>query len=57
VPEKYRRRCSKPSIVLSTGSPMKELEKGPKELKGLRCFIVIVKSAYSVMTYCARHLR
>jgi hypothetical protein len=26
--------CSQPSIGLSTGSPMKELKKGPKELKG-----------------------
>jgi hypothetical protein len=33
-PEKYRSGCSEPSIGLSTGSPMKELEKGPKELKG-----------------------
>jgi hypothetical protein len=30
----YRSRCSKPSIGLSTGSTMKELEKVPKELKG-----------------------
>jgi hypothetical protein len=35
VPEKYRGGCSKPTIVLSTRSPKKELEKGPKELKGL----------------------
>jgi hypothetical protein len=34
VPEKYRRRCSQPSTGLGIGSPMKELEKGPKELKG-----------------------
>ena len=32
-PDKYRRGCSQPSIELSTGYPMKELEKGPKELK------------------------
>ena len=34
VPDKYRSGCSQPSIGLSTGSPMKELEKVPKELKG-----------------------
>jgi hypothetical protein len=33
VPDKYRSVCSQTSIGLSTGSPMKELEKGPKELK------------------------
>ena len=32
APGKYR--FSQPTIGLSTGSPMKELEKGPKELKG-----------------------
>jgi hypothetical protein len=31
---KYRSECSQPTIELSTGFPMKELEKGPKELKG-----------------------
>ena len=34
VPDKYRSGCSQPSIGWSTGYPMKELEKGPKELKG-----------------------
>ena len=34
VPGKYRSGCSQPSIGRSTGSPMKELEKVPKELKG-----------------------
>jgi hypothetical protein len=34
VPDKYRCGCSQPTIRLSTGSPMEELEKGPKELKG-----------------------
>jgi hypothetical protein len=29
VPDKYRSGCSQPTIELSTGSPMKELEKGP----------------------------
>jgi hypothetical protein len=33
VPHKYRGGCSQPTIGLSIGSPMKELEKGPKELK------------------------
>jgi hypothetical protein len=33
-PDKYRNGCSQPSIELSTRSPMKELEKVPKELKG-----------------------
>jgi hypothetical protein len=32
VPDKYR--CSQPTIGLSTGSPMVELEKGLTELKG-----------------------
>jgi hypothetical protein len=32
--EKYRGRCSQPTIGLSTESPMEELEKGQKELKG-----------------------
>jgi hypothetical protein len=32
MPDKYRNGCLQPSIGLSTGSPMKELEKGPKEL-------------------------
>jgi hypothetical protein len=32
-PDKYRGGCSQPTIGLSTGSPMRELEKGPKELK------------------------
>jgi hypothetical protein len=35
VPGKYRSGCSQSSIERSTGSPMKELEKVPKELKGL----------------------
>jgi hypothetical protein len=33
-PGKYRGGCSQPTIGLSTGSPMEELEKGLKELKG-----------------------
>jgi hypothetical protein len=33
VPGKYRSGCSQASIGQSTGSPMKKLEKGPKELK------------------------
>jgi hypothetical protein len=36
VPEKYRGGFSQPTIGLSTGCPMKELEKGPMELKGLQ---------------------
>jgi hypothetical protein len=36
VSEKYRTGCSQPSIGWSTGSPAKELEKRPKELKGLQ---------------------
>jgi hypothetical protein len=34
VPGNYRSGCSQSSIGRSTGSPMKELEKGPKELMG-----------------------
>jgi hypothetical protein len=34
VTDKYRSGCSQSSIGLGIGSPMKELEKGPKELKG-----------------------
>jgi hypothetical protein len=34
VPDKYRDGCSQASIGLSIGSPMEELENGPKELKG-----------------------
>jgi hypothetical protein len=34
MPHKYRGGCSQPSLGLSTGSPMKEGKKGPKELKG-----------------------
>ena len=34
VHEKYLRGHSQPAIELSKGSPMEELEKGPKELKG-----------------------
>jgi hypothetical protein len=33
-PYKYRGRCSQPTIGWSTGSPIEELEKGLKELKG-----------------------
>ena len=33
-PDKKRGRCFQPTIGLSTGSPMEELEKGLKELKG-----------------------
>jgi hypothetical protein len=32
-PNKYRSGCSQTYIELSTGSPMKDLEKGPKEVK------------------------
>jgi hypothetical protein len=35
VPDKYRSECSQPSIGWSTGSPMKEPEKVPMEVKGL----------------------
>jgi hypothetical protein len=34
VPGKYRSGCSQSSIEWNTGSPMKELEKVPKERKG-----------------------
>jgi hypothetical protein len=34
VPDKYRSEGSQPSIRLSIGSPMEEVEKGPKKLKG-----------------------
>jgi hypothetical protein len=34
VPDKYRSGCSQPTIGLSTGFPMEEVEKGLKELKG-----------------------
>jgi hypothetical protein len=34
VPEKYRGIFSQTTIGLRTGSPMEELEKEPKELKG-----------------------
>jgi hypothetical protein len=34
VPGKYRSGCSQSSIGWNTGTPMKELEKVPKELKG-----------------------
>jgi hypothetical protein len=33
VPDKYRSGCSQPSIGWSTGTPMKEVEKVPQELK------------------------
>jgi hypothetical protein len=33
-PYKYRGRCSQPTIGLSAGSPIDELEKELKELKG-----------------------
>jgi hypothetical protein len=37
VPDKYRVGCSQTTIeYLSTGSPMEELEKVPKELRGLQ---------------------
>jgi hypothetical protein len=36
VPDKYRSGCSQPTIVLSTMSPVEELEKGLKELKDLK---------------------
>jgi hypothetical protein len=34
VPDKYRDVWSQTTIELITGSPMEDLEKGPKELKG-----------------------
>jgi hypothetical protein len=34
VPDKYRGGCSQPTIGLSTLSPMDDLEKGLKEMKG-----------------------
>ena len=34
VPDKYKSGCSLSSFGWSTGFPIKELEKGPKELKG-----------------------
>jgi hypothetical protein len=34
VPDKYRCGFSQPSIRWSTGSPLKVLEKAPKELQG-----------------------
>jgi hypothetical protein len=34
VPGKYRSGCSQSSIEWSSGPPMEELEKVPKELKG-----------------------
>jgi hypothetical protein len=36
VPDKYRHGCCQPTIGLNTGSPIKKLEKGPKELKGFQ---------------------
>jgi hypothetical protein len=36
VPGKYRSGCSQSSIGWNTGPPMEELEKVPKELKGLQ---------------------
>ena len=33
-PDKYRSRCLQTTIGLCTGSPVEELEKGLKELKG-----------------------
>jgi hypothetical protein len=35
LPDKYRNGCSQSSIGLSTGSPMKQLEKELKELKAI----------------------
>ena len=35
MPEKYRGGCSQPTFGMITTSPIKELEKGPKELKDL----------------------
>jgi hypothetical protein len=34
MPGKYKSRCSQSSIGRSTGPPIEELEKVPKELKG-----------------------
>ena len=39
MPNKYRGGCSKPTIGLSTGSPVEELEKGLKELKGFAVWV------------------
>jgi hypothetical protein len=36
VPGKYRSGCSQSSIEWNTGPSMEELEKLPKELKGLQ---------------------
>ena len=33
VPDNYRSACPQTAIGMSTGSPIEELEKGPKELK------------------------
>jgi len=33
-PDKYRGRCSQPTTGLSLRTPMEDLEKGLKELKG-----------------------
>jgi hypothetical protein len=33
-PDQYKGGCSQPTSRLSTGTPMEELEKGLKELKG-----------------------
>ena len=35
VPDKYGGGCSQPTIGLSTGYPMEEVEKRPTELKGI----------------------
>ena len=35
LPDKYRGRCSQPTIGLSRRSPMEEIEKGLKKLKEL----------------------
>ena len=34
VPDKYKGGSWQPMIGLNTGSPMEELKKGPRELKG-----------------------
>ena len=48
---KYRGGHSQPAIELNTGSPMEEIEKGPKELKG---FPVPIKN--NTMRKCSTSL-
>ena len=46
-PEKYRGRCWQPTIELFTGSPMKELEKRLKELRGFAATVSIAQTPQS----------